>query len=283
MKNIRLFADSACDLDKEVLDELGISLFRLKVHIKDNTYLDRLDMQPEEFYRLIQEPGLIPTTSQISPGDFQEEFEKVLNESEDEIIYMAFSSGLSGTYQSACIARDMLNTDRITIIDTKSASVGYALTLIRASKALAAGKNKEEIIAEIMDNLKRVEHIFIVGEFEMLKRGGRVSATSAFIGNLLNIKVIANFEDGKIVPVEKVKGFKKARKELLKLMEQRGYNLSQQLIGISHSHGYEGALELKDMIAEKYGCREFVISEIGPVIGSHVGAGTYSVFFLRKE
>lgn len=283
MKNIRLYADSACDLENEVLDELGINLFRLKVNIKGNTYLDRLDMLPGEFYRLIQEPGLVPTTSQINPGEFQQAFEKVLNESEDDIIYMAFSSGLSGTYQSACIARDILNTDRITVIDTKSASVGYALTLIRASRARAAGKTREEIIAEVMDNVKRIEHIFIVGEFEMLKRGGRVSATSAFIGNLLNIKVIANFEDGKIVPVEKIKGFKKARKEMLKIMEQRGYDLSQQLIGISHSNDYEGALELQDMIADQFGCREFITSEIGPVIGSHVGAGTYSVFFLRKE
>lgn len=161
MKNIRLYADSACDLEKEILDELGVGLFRLKVNMKGSTYSDRLDIFPEEFYRLIQEPGIMPTTSQVNPGEFLEEFETVLRDSEDDIIYMAFSSGLSGTYQSACIARDELNTDRITVIDTKSASVGYALTLIRASRALAAGKSKEEIIAEIMDNIQRIEHIFM--------------------------------------------------------------------------------------------------------------------------
>jgi DegV family protein with EDD domain len=142
--------------------------------------------------------------------------------------------------------------------------------------------SKEEVIQEIMDNIQRMEHVFIVGDFEMLKRGGRVSAASAFIGSLLSIKVIAEIKEGKINPVEKVKGLKKAKKRLLEIMAERGDNLSEQLIGIAHSNDYEGALKIKDMIAEQFGCQHFIISEIGAVIGAHVGAGTYPVFFLRK-
>ncbi|HHV16616.1 MAG TPA: DegV family protein, partial [Gelria sp.] len=202
------------------------------------------------------------------------------NPFEFEIIYIAFSSGLSGTYQSACIARDMVNPERITVIDSESASVGYGLTVIRAIQDIAAGKSKEEVIAGIKDNIERIQHIFIVGNFEMLKRGGRISATSAALGNLLNIKLIAHFIDGKIHPLEKAHGIKKAKKRLLEVMEERGYRLSEQLIGINYSNDLEGALEIKKLIENKFGCQEFVISEIGAAIGSHVGAGTYSVFFL---
>jgi len=280
MGKIRLYADNACDLDLEFLEQLQVKMFFMPVTIKDKTYRDRLTISPGEFYSLIAEPDVIPMTAQITPVEFQEEFAKVMKESDDDIIYIAFSSGLSGTYQSACIARDMVNPERITVIDSESASVGYGLTVIKAAHDIAAGKSKQEVIAGIKDNIERIQHIFIVGNFEMLKRGGRISAASAALGNLLNIKLIAHFIDGSIHPLEKAHGIKKAKKRLLEVMEDRGYQLSEQLIGINHSNDLEGALEIKKLIEEKFGCQEFVISEIGAAIGSHVGAGTYSVFFL---
>lgn len=282
MAKIRLYADNACDLDREVLEENGIKLFYITVTVNGNTYRDRLDLSPGEFYRMLEKPDVVPTTAQINPLEFQKEFEQVINESDDEIIYIAFSSGLSGTYQSACLARDAVDAQRITVIDSLSASVGYGLTVLRAAEAIKAGKSKAEVIAEIEDNIKRIQHIFIVGSFEMLKRGGRVNAASAAIGNLLNIKLILHFVDGKIEPLEKVHGQKKARKRMLEIMEERGFDLQNQVIGINHSNDLDGALEIQAMIKEKFGCAKFVISEIGASIGSHVGAGTYSVFFLTK-
>lgn len=282
MPDIRIYADNGCDLDRVLLDELGVKLFHMPVIIKDKTYRDRLDITPSQFYELIAEPGVMPTTAQIIPHEYQNEFSKVVNKSDAEIIYIAFSSGLSGTYQSACIARDMVAPERITVIDSLSASVGYGLTVIRAVQAVKAGKSKAEVIAVIEDNIARIQHIFIVGNFEMLKRGGRITATSAAVGSFLNIKLIAHFVDGKIAPLDVSHGLKKAKKRMLEIMENRGGDLSQQLIGINHSADYEGALEIKKMIEERFGCKEFVISEIGAAIGSHVGAGTYSVFFLGK-
>ncbi|NLW92727.1 MAG: DegV family protein [Syntrophomonadaceae bacterium] len=280
MAAIRLYADSACDLDRSFLKEMGVGIFCLTTTINEQTYRDRLDIEPPEFYRMIARPGVLPITSQANVAEFEEEFRRVIAESDDDIIYIAFSSGLSGTYQSACIARDSIDSGRITVIDSLSASVGYGLTVIRAAKAIAAGMSKDEVIAEITDNMSRMQHIFIVGSFEMLKRGGRVSATAAAIGNLLNIKMICHFVDGKIVPLEKVHGLKKAKKRLLELMAERGSDLRNQTIGISYSYDLEGALEIKRLIEEEFGCRDFVVSEVGAVIGSHVGAGTYSVFFL---
>jgi len=282
MGKIRIYADNACDLDQDVLNEFDISLLYITVTVKGQTYRDRLDLNPGDFYKILEEPGIVPTTAQINPTEFQTEFEKVLNESDDEIIYIAFSSGLSGTYQSACIARDMIDSPRITVIDSKSASVGYGLTVLRAAQAVRDGKSKAEVIAEIEDNIRRIQHIFIVGNFEMLKRGGRVSAASAAIGNLLNIKLILHFVDGKIVPLEKAHGLKKAKKRMLEIMEERGYDLQHQLIGINHANDLEGALLIRDLIEDKFACDKFIISEIGASIGSHVGAGTYSVFFLTQ-
>ncbi len=280
MSQIRIYADNACDLDKEMIESLEVKLFYLTVTIHDVIYHDRLDLSPGDFYKMIAEPGVMPTTSQVALGDFQQEFQRVIDETEDEIIYVAFSSGLSGTYQAACLARDEIDAKRITVIDTKSASVGYGLTVIRAARAASQGMSKEQIIAEIEDNIRRMQHIFVVGSFEMLKRGGRVSSTAAALGNLLNIKLLLHFVDGKIVPLEKTHGLKKAKRRLLELMEARGADLPAQTIGICYSVDYEGALEIKELIAKRFGCENFVISEVGAVIGSHVGAGTYSVFFL---
>ncbi|MEA1959877.1 MAG: DegV family protein [Bacillota bacterium] len=278
---IRIYADNACDLDTAAIEENKIRLFHMPVTVKDRTYRDRLTISPTEFYKLLEDPDVIPTTAQVTPVEFQTEFEKVMHETEDEIIYIAFSSGLSGTYQSACIAREAVNLDRITVIDSKSASVGYGLTVLRAAKAVSGGKSKDEVIADIEDNIKRIQHIFIVGNFDMLKRGGRVNPAAAVLGNLLNIKLLLHFVDGQIVPLEKAHGLKKAKKRMREIMLERGSaDLSEQVIGINHSNDLSGALEIKELIEHEFGCTQFVISEIGAAIGSHVGAGTYSVFFL---
>lgn len=278
--NIILYTDNGCDLDLEVLRSYNVRSFHMPVTVDGVTYRDRIDIDPPTFYRLLEKPGVTATTAQITPGEFVQEFQKAVQESDAHIIYIAFSSGLSATYESACLAREEVAPDRITVIDSKSASVGQALTVIRAANAIKAGKSKEEVIAEIEDNIKRIQHFFVVGNFEMLKRGGRVSGTAAAIGNLLNVKLILTVTDGKILPYEKVRGLKKALRRMLDIMEEKGQDLENQLIGINHSNDLEGALELKAMIQERFGCQNFVISEIGAVIGAHVGANTYSVFFL---
>lgn len=279
---VRIYADNGCDLDRDLLESLGVGLFYMSTTFKGTTYFDRLNLTPPQFYRMIAESNELPTTSQVNLGEYQVEFERVMQNSDDQIIYIAFSSRLSGTYQSACLARDMIDPLRITVIDSKSASVGYGLSVVCAAQAVSRGLNRDQVIAEIEDNCRRMEHVFTVGSFDMLKRGGRVSSTAATLGDLLNIKLILHLEDGKIVPLEKVHGLKKARKRLLDIMEERGSDLTSQLIGICYSRDYEAALEIRDMIQSHFGCQDFLISEIGSVIGSHVGAGTFAVFFLHE-
>lgn len=280
MSKIRIMADNGCDLDLELLDRLGVEIFHMPVTIDQVTYRDRLDLLPPEFFRMLKEARTLPATAQITPAVFGMRFQEIMQQSDDDIIYIAFSSGLSGTFQSACMAGSEINPERITVIDSKSASVGYGLTVIRAAEAVCSGKSKEEVLEAINDNIARIRHEFVVGDFEMLKRGGRVSATTAALGNLMNVKLILHFVDGRIVPREKIHGMKKARKRLLDIMDERGYELENHLIGINYSVDYEGARELRDLIRERWGCQRFVISEIGAAIGAYVGAGTHSVFYL---
>jgi DegV family protein with EDD domain len=278
--NIRLYTDNGCDLDKDILDGYGIRSFYMSTIVNDQTYQDRLNISPPEFYRLLQDPAAVPTTSQVNLADFYTEFSRVMQESEDEVLYIAFSSELSGTYQTACIARDQIAPERITVIDSRNASLGQGLTVLQAAHGLAAGMDKSQILAAIEDNIRRMEGIFFVGNLEMLKRGGRINPAAAAIGDLLSIKLILEIRSGKIEPLERAHGIKKAQKRLLDIMEQRGSRLSQQPIGLAYSQDLEGALEIREMVAERFGSRDFVISEVGALIGSHVGPGTYGLFFL---
>ena len=215
--------------------------------------MDRLTIDPPEFYQSIGGTGGNSNHFAGKHCEYAGGIRSVMQEQDTEIIYVAFSGGLSGTYQTACIARDMVNPERITVIDSRSASVGYGLTVLRAAQAVAAGKSKEEVMAEIDDNINRMQAIFIVGNLEMLKRGGRVNPAAAMIGDLLNIKLILQIVDGKIVPLEKAHGLKKAKKRLLDIMEQRADDLQNQTIGISYSKDLEGALEIKRMVEERFG------------------------------
>lgn len=279
---IILYSDNGCDLDRDLLQSLGVRMFYLPTMIRETTYIDRVDIEPAEFYRLLEQPGALATTSQVNVATFQQEFEAVLQDVDTEIIYLGFSGGLSGTYESACMARDMVDPRRITVIDTRGASVGQGLTVVRAAQELAAGHTKAQVIAAIQQNIDLMEYVFIVGNLEMLKRGGRISPASAAIGDLLNIKVTLQIRDGKIIPLEKNRGLKKAQKRLLDIMAERGGDLQGQTIGISYSQDRQGAMVIKEMIRERFGVDDFLISEIGSLIGSHVGIGTYSVFFRRK-
>ena len=281
INKIVLYTDAGCDLDLEVLDAYGIKQFYPTTIINGKAYQGRLNLSPPEFYKML-ETGVVPTTSGVNMGTIIAEFEPILQDPQNEIIYIAFSGELSSTFQSAYMARDNLDPERVTVIDSRSASVGQGLIVLRAGEMIAAGCSKEEIITEVNDFIRHIEHVFIVGNFEMLKRGGRVNPAVAVIGDLLNIKLIMQMTDGRITPLEKAHGLKKAKKRLLDIMEQRGGDISNQLIGICYSQDLEGALEIKHMIEQRFGVSKFVVSEIGAMIGAHVGAGTFSVFFRNN-
>jgi DegV family protein with EDD domain len=280
---VKLFADSASDLPKEFFNQDNIEFFPLKVHIEGQDYEDLISIEPKTVFDKIRE-GHMPKTSQVSPESFLKKFTE-LAENDDKGIYVAFSSQLSGTYQTAVMIRDQVKEEHpgldLTIIDSKCASLGYGLVVQSALKTLQEGGAYQEIIDTITYHAEHMEHLFTVEDLDYLAKGGRVSKASAFLGGLLNIKPLLHVEDGKLVPIEKLRGKKKLLKRILELMEERGSNLSEQTIAISHGDDEELALEMKKIIEEKFSPKEVYINIIGCAIGSHTGTGTLAVFFLR--
>ncbi|NMB08042.1 MAG: DegV family protein [Tissierellia bacterium] len=286
--NVKIISDSACDLPEEIIEELDIDILPIVVIKDDKEYLDKVTIDPKIMYDNMRK-GAVYKTAQIPPTVFQEEFEKVAK-SGRPTIYIAFSSGLSGTYQTAVMVRDSLKDKYpemdLDIVDSRSASVGFGVLVHKAGKMAKEGKSKQEISKMLDFYVKHIEHIFTVDDMETLFRGGRVTRTQAFVGGLLNIKPVLDIpEDGTLRPVEKIRGRKKVLGRMIEIMDERGghADLKNQTIGINHGDNLEGALKLKEMIEEKYGCTDFIINIIGCAIGAHSGPGTLSVFFLNKK
>ncbi|WP_409253413.1 DegV family protein [Bacillus sp. SCS-153A] len=282
--SIRLFADSASDLPKLFYQEFDVELIPLQVLVDDQEFEDMVTIQPKEVFQEIRQ-GKMPKTSQASPLFFQQAFTE-LAKSGDKGIYITFSSELSGTHQTAVMIRDQVKEEYpdldLTIIDSKCASLGYGLVVKEAAELLKQGATAETIISFAKDRCNHMEHLFTVEDLDYLAKGGRVSKVSAFLGGLLNVKPLLHVEDGKLVPIEKIRGRKKVLKRILDLMEERGENLEEQVVAISHGDDEELAQEMKKMIQDRFQPKEVYINMIGAAVGSHAGPGTLAIFFSNQ-
>ncbi|MBQ0137732.1 MAG: DegV family protein [Kurthia sp.] len=281
---MKLYADSACDLPKSFYEENNVHLFPLSVDLNGQQYKDVIGIPAEDIYAELRK-GNIPKTSQVSPELFLEAFEE-LAKSGEEGLYIAFSSQLSGTYSTAMMIRDQVLENypdlKLTIIDSKSASIGFGLSVMEAVRLRDTSYSFEDIVKRIEFNVAHMEHLFTVEDLDFLARGGRVSKAGAFIGGLLSIKPLLHMEDGKLVPLEKMRGRMKVFKRILDVMEERGESLSTQVIGISHGDDLEAANKIKDMINERFHPQKFVVEIVGSTIGSHTGPGVIAIYFLNK-
>jgi DegV family protein with EDD domain len=282
--SVKIMADSASDLPLQFFKDNDVLLFPLQVLLDGQEYKDLITIDPKKVYDSIRS-GHIPKTSQVSPVDFEREFRE-LAENGREGIYIAFSSQLSGTYQTAAMVRDQVKEEypdlSLSIIDTKCASLGAGLIVKEAARLSAEGASMEDIEKDILFRSRHMEHLFTVEDLDHLAKGGRVSKASAFLGGLLNIKPLLHVEDGKLVPIEKIRGKKKVLRRMIEVAKERGKGFSGQTIAISHADNPETAEEVKAMLIEELGPREILISDIGAAIGSHTGAGTIALFFLNE-
>ncbi|PTX58877.1 DegV family protein with EDD domain [Melghirimyces profundicolus] len=279
--SVKIITDSASDLPRNIVEEYDIDVIPLLVYQGEEEYLDGETLDSSELFRSMRE-GKVFKTAQPSLGSLVERFTRYA-ESGESCLYLAFSSELSGTHQTAVMAREQVlenhpNLD-LDILDTKCASVGFGMVVIRAAEMAREGQSKGKILEEARRYAANMEHIFTVDDLEHLFRGGRLSRTAALVGGLLNIKPILHVEDGKLVPLEKVRGRKKAIRRIIEVMKERGVGLQEQTIGICHGDDPEGAEMLKSAIREAFGCERFFVNMIGSAIGAHAGPGTLSVFF----
>lgn len=276
--SIKIITDNCCDLPAEVLNHYDIGVVPLGVRFGDEE-LPLSSFDNQTFYQKVKASSILPSTNQPSPGDFLEEYQK-WTDNQQEVISIHFSSALSGTVQAASIAAQMVGNDKVVVFDSLKASVGQGLLVIEAARMASAGADAEDILKRLTEMQRRMRCVFVVGNLDALIKGGRLTKTKALIANTLDIKPVLHIDDfGKIEPFKKAKGHKGARNKLLEIMSSEAKDLSEQTVGISHSDCREDADYLRRSIIEQFRVREVVVGEIGPVIGSHVGAGTFAVFY----
>ncbi|PFO92316.1 DegV family protein [Bacillus cereus] len=281
--SVKIITDSAADLPVELLQAYDIDLIPLRVYDEAETeYLDGVTLESVTLLQKMRE-GAVYRTSLPSLETFQEKFVSYAKEG-NPCIYLAFSSELSGTYQSSVVIKEEVKETYadldLEIIDTKCASLGQGLVVLEAAKMAKDGASKEDILNRVAFLMNHMEHIFTVADLQYLVRGGRLSKVAGFIGGLLNIKPILNVEEGKLVPLEKVRGKKKVLSRIVDIMEERGKDLKGQTIGITHGDDLETAEALKLLITERFGCEVFIVNTIGAAIGAHTGPGVITLFFL---
>lgn len=280
-----ILIDSCSDLPLKYIEENNIPYLPFTYELKG---IERKDdfwktASYKEFYDALR-AGDMSTTSQVNFKLYYDEFKKYVEQGKS-VIYIGFSSALSGSTSSAQLAREQIieeykNAD-ITVIDSKSASLGLGLLIYYAYDMLKKGASKDEIINWIEQNKLKVNHWFTPEDLNHLKRGGRISGTAAMVGTLLHIKPILFVDNqGRLIPVEKVKGRKKALKTLVEKLSKKIVNPEEEVIAISHGDCIEDAEYVRDLIIEQYKVKDVIINNIGPVIGSHTGAGIVALFFM---
>ena len=290
MRDYVIMTDSCCDLSAEEVAESGLIVLPLTFTMDGKTYRDtpeHEDMSLAEFYRNIRK-GKECTTAAVSVGAFLDAMREVLRSGRD-VLCVSFSSALSTTYQSACIAAEELRQEfpngRIIVIDSLAASRGQGMLVWYAAKKKAEGKSIDEVADWVREMAPHQDHWFTVFDLNHLRRGGRLNATSAIVGTVLSIKPILHTDaEGKLTPVSKVRGMRAALDGLVKKMDELGIRpLEDQTVFICHADAQDSVDYVVSLLKNRFGITDVRAEFIGPVIGSHTGAGTLGLFFFGSE
>jgi len=273
---IHLVTDSTADISPDQARVAGITIVPLTVFFGDEAYLDGIDLDNASFYRKLRLSKELPRTSQPSPAAFQEAYIRLINEGADAILSIHLSAKLSGTYQSACTARDTLpDTVKkipIEILDSQSISVGMARAILRAAQEAREGLSLPEIKAHVLDELARTRILAVLDTLEYVKRGGRIGAARALLGNMLSVKPIISLKDGEVIPVEQPRTRSKAYARVAQLLQEMG-----KVEHVSIAESSEGASQqLVEEVKTVY-TGDLSIHRLGPVLGTHTGPGTAAI------
>ena len=277
-----LFCDTTCDLPPEMVAQMDCKLLPLTFEIDGKSYTTE-DISMQDFYARMRADA-VTKTSQISYGTYIEYFEKELMEGND-IFYLAFSSGLSGSYSTSLLVCDTLQEKyperKIIVVDSLAASSGEGLMLLYAEQKKREGYSMEELEKWLLDNRESFCHVFTVDDLKYLFRGGRVSRAAAIAGTMLGIKPVLNVDnEGHLIPQAKVRGRKQSIKKLGEMIRERLGNYENKFVTISHGDCIEDAKAAEAMMKEIFGeDTEVIIAYTGPVIGAHSGPGTLALFF----
>lgn len=276
MDNIAVVTDSTSDLSQAEAKKHGISIIPLSVIHRSKVYLDGIDIQPESFYPMLQESNELPKTSQPTPSQFEELYNKLL-ESGKEILSIHLSKGLSSTFDTARAVAKRISETKIHVIDSGLISYGIAFQAIEAVKLAKKGLSPSEIITKIAELRDRTEVVFTLDTLHYLHKGGRIGKVSSLVGNLLGIKPVIRVENGIYVPIGKARSIKQALKSISEHLSAK-YGKEKVNIAVGHGQGLKYASMLKEMVGKALNISEEPSDfEVGPVIGVHTGPGTVGI------
>jgi DegV family protein with EDD domain len=285
MNEFVIFTDSSCDLPSAVAEKMNVAVLPLEVNMEGNIKLnDEIDIK--EFYAYLRDKHGAKTSA-VNMERFIEAFEPTLASGKD-LLYIGFSSGLSATYMAGKNAAEELQEKyperKVIAVDSLCASLGQGLLVKLAVDKKNTGASIDEVVAYLEEEKWHLAHWFTVEDLFFLKRGGRVSAATAVMGTVLQIKPVMHVDnEGKLINVEKARGRQASIKALFDKMKNSAIKPATQTVYISHGDCYDDAKKLADMIEAEWGITDILISEVGPVIGAHSGPGTLALFFLGSK
>ena len=282
-----IMTDTTADLPESYIQEHQLEILSLSYILEGTTYDREHPLDVVEFYNRMR-GGSMPTTSQVNPEQAKAAFEACLEQGKD-VLYLAFSSGLSGTCNSGIIAADEIQEEgkyperKVVVVDTLAASLGEGLLVHKAVQMKEAGKSLEEVAAWTEENKLHLCHNFTVDDLFHLHRGGRVSKATAILGTMINIKPVLHVDnDGHLVAIGKVRGRKKSLAALVDRMEEQMKGFDNPEVFISHGDCLEDARYVEKLVRERFGIEKFIINHVGPTIGAHSGPGTVALFFMGE-
>ncbi|EZX23254.1 DegV family protein [Mammaliicoccus sciuri] len=281
---MKMIVDSGSDLTLSQIEEKGFYFLPFGIVIDDQNKVDQYEISNEEVLAAIKN-NKHPKTNQATMEQMTKVFTEVA-EKKEQAIYLAFSSALSGTYQTACLVKEQVKETYpdldLTIYDTLSASMGCGKLILDVQDKIEQSYTFEELDAYIKERIDKIRHLFTVKDLNYLASGGRLSKGQAFLGNLLNIKPLLHVEEGKLVPIEKHRGSKKLWHAIIDKMKKENSDYSDDIIYMTHADDIEEAEKIKALIQSNLSPKDVVISNIGPVICSHTGSGTVAIFYYKE-
>lgn len=272
--SVKIITDSTCDLTPKEANRLGIAMISIKLKFGDKVYTDKVDITNEEFYRLLAQSEEIPTTTLINPQEFLDEFEKY---PDDDIIVMPIAEGLSGTYNSALLAKDMSGRSNIYVLETGSTCIGLGLLVKQAAAMKESGLSAEEIYDKLQSLVKRLRVVAVVDTLKYLVKNGRLSGFSGTIGTILNIKPIITVKDGEVNSIAKCRGLSEAYKKINEIITECYPMDREQSYIFAHGCKLDALADFKKVVnldGENY--------VLGSVVGCHAGPGTIGIAYFEK-
>lgn len=283
-------ADSTCDLSKDIVEKYDIGIAPLRINIGEKTYKDKIDISADDFFKILPDLKELPTTSMPSPEDYLDIIYKSIEEGYTEFLCICMSSGTSGSYQSAVLAKDYFYESnpgsdiKIHVVDSLSMSHGSGWLILKSARLLEEGYTFEELIEFNENHRTRVKHFLCVDDLNNLIKSGRLTNASAFIGKLLKVKPIMSMKKGKGAIVAKARGTSRALKYYVHEFKSRYQEDLSDFIIIGYSSNIAIANRLKKLIKEETDFKgDIYIMQMGVAVGTHVGLGGISIFFLEKE